>query len=315
LSVASGQWVCWLIWERVPIMSDIYQTVTDRIVAQIERGAVAWEMPWHSRQSGELALPRNVTGRAYRGVNVPVLWVASQTLGYSSPIWATYKQWQERRCQVRKGEKSTMVVFWKADTVERQGDEGESETERRLIAKAYFVFNAAQVDGFDAAKITKAPSVEDLSEDQRIVAAEAFFSATGSIVRHGGNRAFYTPSADFVQMPQFGQFRDALSYYSVLGHEHVHWTGAKARLDRDFSARFGSEAYAFEELVAELGAAYLCATLGLSNEPREDHAAYLASWLRVLKGDKKAIFTAASKAQAAADYLQSLQVSQLEQAA
>jgi antirestriction protein ArdC len=118
-----------------------------------------------------------------------------------------------------------------------------------------------------------------------------------------------------VQMPQFGQFRDALSYYSVLGHEHVHWTGAKVRLDRDFSGRFGSEAYAFEELVAELGAAYLCATLGLSNEPREDHAAYLASWLRVLKGDKRAIFTAASKAQAAVDYLQSLQVSETQLAA
>lgn len=282
---------------------DIYQNVTDRIVAQIERGAAAWEMPWHKRQSGELTLPRNVTGRAYRGVNVPILWVAAQALGYDSAIWGTYKQWQERGAQVRKGENSTLSVFWRSIETETENDAGERETSRHLVARAYFVFNAAQVDGFDASKLGKTESAEDLSEDQRIAAAEAFFAATGSVVRHGGNRAFYTPGGDFVQMPAFAQFRDALSYYATLGHEHVHWTGAKARLNRDFSGRFGDEAYAFEELVAELGAAYLCAMLGLSNEPRADHAAYLASWLRVLKSDKKAIFTAASKAQAAVDYL------------
>jgi antirestriction protein ArdC len=185
-----------------------------------------------------------------------------------------------------------------------------------MIAKAYFVFNAAQVDGFDEAKITKsAQSVEDLTEDQRIAAAESFFAATGSIIRHGGNRAFYTTGGDYVQMPEFGQFTDPLAYYAVLGHEHVHWTGNKSRLDRQFGSRFGDQAYAFEELVAELGAAYLCATLGLANEPREDHASYIASWLTTLKGDKKAIFTAASKAQAAVDYLQSLQGSETRLAA
>jgi antirestriction protein ArdC len=290
-------------------MADIYQTITDRIVAQIEQGAGAWRMPWHSRHGGsELALPRNITGRAYRGVNVPVLWATATAFGYASPIWATYKQWQERDCQVRKGEKSAMVVFWKSISVERQGDDGETETEDHLVARAYFVFNAAQIDGFDETKIAKAPqSIEDLSEDQRIAAAEAFFAATGSIVRHGGNRAFYTPSGDFIQMPQFGQFVDAQSYYSVLAHEHTHWTGSKSRLNREFGARFGDDAYAFEELVAELGAAYLCGALDLSNEPRDDHAAYIVNWLRVLKNDKEAIFTAASKAQAAVDYLQSLQ--------
>lgn len=149
-------------------------------------------------------------------------------------------------------------------------------------------------------------SVEDLSEDQRIAAAERFFVSSGATVRHGGNRAFYTPTGDFIQMPQFAQFVDAKSYYSVLAHEHTHWTGAKERLDRVFGARFGDAAYAFEELVAELGAAFLCAGLGLENEPRADHASYVASWLRTLKNDKKAIFKAASKAQAAADYLQSL---------
>jgi antirestriction protein ArdC len=209
-----------------------------------------------------------------------------------------------------------MVVFWKSVGVERVSDDGETETEDRLIAKAYFVFNAAQVDGFDESKITKPePAPEDLTEDQRIASADAFFAATGSTVRHGGNRAFYTPGGDFIQMPQFGKFVGAESYYSVLAHEHTHWTGAKSRLDRDLRGRFGAEAYAAEELIAELGAAYLCATLGLANEPREDHAAYIARWLKVLKGDKRAIFTAASKAQAAADYLQSLQVCETRVAA
>lgn len=204
-----------------------------------------------------------------------------------------------------------MVVFWKS--VEVEGDDG--ETEEHLIANAYFVFNTAQVDGFDG-KIGKGePTIADLSEDQRIGSAEQFFANTGSIERHGGNRAFYTHASDFIQMPDFAQFQDAQSYYSVLAHEHTHWTGAKARLDRHFGARFGDDAYAFEELVAELGAAYLCATLGLSNEPRYDHAAYIASWLRVLKNDKKATFTAASKAQAAIDYLQGLQVSENRMAA
>ena len=299
-------------------MSDLYQSITDRIVAQIECGAADYRMPWHSRKHGasELTLPRNVTGRAYRGVNVPVLWATAAALGYESPVWATYKQWQERGAQVRKGEKATMVVFWKAYKVEHDGTDDDEGDDTRLVARAYFVFNAAQVDGFDADKIGKPEaSAEDLSESERIASADRFFAAAGSIVRHRGNRAFYTPSGDFIQMPQFGQFVDAQAYYSVLGHEHVHWTGAKTRLDRDFGGRFGSEAYAFEELIAELGAAYLCATLGLSNEPRPDHAAYIASWLKVLKGDKRAIFTAASKAQAAADYLDSLQVSETRLAA
>lgn len=292
-------------------MSDLYQSITDRIVAQIEQGAADWRMPWHSRKHGatELTLPRNVAGRAYRSVNVPVLWTTAAALGYESPVWGTYKQWAERGAKVRKGEKATMVVFWKSRDIATENDDGETEAHRQLFAKAYFVFNAAQVDGYDAEKIGKPDaSSEDLSESERIASADAFFAATGSTVRHGGNRAFYTSGGDFIQMPAFADFIDAQSYYSTLAHEHAHWTGAKARLDRDFSRRFGDQAYAFEELVAELGAAYLCAILGLSNEPRPDHAAYIASWLRVLKGDKKAIFMAASKAQAAADYLQSLRI-------
>jgi antirestriction protein ArdC len=252
-----------------------------------------------------MVLPVNVTGRAYRGINVPLLWATADAFGYASPIWGTYKQWQERGAQVRKGEKSTMIVFWKKLSYATKNDEGEEETSERLMARGYFVFNAAQVDGY-VAKPTKA--IGDLPESERIANAESFFTATGSTVRHGGNRAYYTTSDDHIQMPEFGQFRDGISYYSTLGHEHVHWTGHKARNNREFGKRFGDNAYAFEELVAELGAAFICAELGLTNEPREDHAAYIASWLGCLKADKRAIFTAASKAQAAADYLLGLQV-------
>jgi len=229
--------------------ADIYQTTTGRIVAQIEQGVSDYRMPWHSRQHGasELQLPRNVTGRAYRGVNVPVLWATAAAFGYETPIWGTYKQWHERGCQVRKGEKAAMVVFWKSISVTHQGDDGEIENDDRLIARGYFVFNAAQVDGFDPSKVSRSEqSVEDLDETQRIEAAERFFAASHADVRHGGNRAFYTPAGDFIQMPKFEQFRNAPAYYSVLAHEHTHWTSAKARLNRQFGARFGDEAYAFE---------------------------------------------------------------------
>jgi antirestriction protein ArdC len=304
--------------EREAAMSDIYGAVTDRIVTMLERGAGSWRMPWHTSvtaAASPLALPVNVTGRSYRGCNVPLLWATAEAFGYGSPVWATYRQWQERGAQVRKGEKATLVIFWKAYTATKaepdgggdSGDDGDSAAERRLIARGYSVFNAAQVDGFDAATITRKPVAADLPETERVANAERFFAATGAVVNHGGNRAFYSPGRDTIQLPEFGQFRDAIGYYSVRGHETVHWTGHQSRCARELGRRFGDKAYAFEELVAELGAAYLAATLGLTNEPRPDHAAYLQSWLECLRNDRRAIFTAASKAQAAVDYLIALQ--------
>jgi antirestriction protein ArdC len=292
-------------------MSDIYQTVTDRLIMMLEKGAGEFRCPWHHRdgERSAIAMPINITGRVYRGINVPLLWATADAFGYRSTVWATYKQWQEQGAQVRKGEKAAMVVFWKklSFVTGTKDETGEDETSERMMARAYFVFNADQVDGYDASKPVARP-IDDLPESERIVGAEAFFAATGSVIRHGGNRAYYTTGDDHIQMPEFGQFHDGVAYYSTLGHEHVHWTGYKSRCHREFGKRFGDMAYAFEELVAELGAAFLCAQLGLSNEPRTDHASYLASWLRVLKDDKRAIFTAASKAQAAVDYLHSLQV-------
>lgn len=292
---------------------DTYQAVTDKIVAMIETGAGDWRMPWHSgRDTGTpLVLPRNpVSGTRYRGMNVPLLWAASEAAGYSSHLWATYKQWQERGAQVRKGERSALIVFWKqvaageARGSDDSGDDDSGERRRvRFVARAYNVFAAEQVDGFTLPPAPEPSEPAGLPESERIATADAYFAAVGATVRHGGNRAFYAPSQDSIQMPEFRRFESAVAYYATLGHEHIHYTGDEKRCNREFGKRFGDNAYAFEELVAELGAAFLCAELGLSNEPRPDHAAYIDSWLRVLKSDNRAVFTAASKAQAAVDWL------------
>jgi antirestriction protein ArdC len=288
-----------------PELKDLYQRVTDQIIKAIESGAADWKMPWH--QAGNFMPANASTQKPYRGVNVLSLWAAADANGYPTGLWATYKQWQELGAQVRKGEKATLVVFWKFSSTETEDDttadseEREEHSHRAVLARGYSVFNAAQVDGYQA------PAVPTIPEAERIQSAESFFAALNADIRHGGGRAYYSPSTDHIQMPCFEIFKDSIAYYSVLAHEATHWTGAAKRLNRDLSGRFGNESYAAEELVAEIGAAFLCADLGLVNEPRPDHAAYVASWLKVLKGDKRAIFAAASKAQAAADWMHSLQ--------
>jgi antirestriction protein ArdC len=273
---------------------DVYVHVTAQIITSIEQGVGNWRMPWHT--SGRFAFsPLNVTSRkAYRGVNTLCLWAAAQAKGYESGEWGTYKQWQERGAQVRKGEKATTVVFWKFanESAESQDDGDQPASSSRLIfTRGYSVFNAAQVDGYT-------PKTEpDMPMPERIGRADAFFQAIGANVRHGGNRAFYAPDSDYIQMPPLQAFVENVAYYSTLAHEHTHWTAQASRCDRQLGKRFGDNAYAAEELIAELGAAFTCAHLGLSTEPREDHAQYIHSWLKVLKADKRAIFTAASKAQ------------------
>ena len=281
---------------------DIYQTVTDKIVAMIEAGAGAWHMPWHG---DGLTLPRNpLSGTRYRGCNVPLLWSAAMAKGYQSHQWATFKQWQKAGAQVRKGERSELVFFWKrfgpAEGDEGAGDGDGRSGRARYMARAYNVFAVEQVDEYG---VQPSLPLDGLAEGNRIAVAEGYFSSIGATVRHGGGKAFYAPSHDAIQMPEFRQFFDAVSYYATLGHEHVHWTGHAARCNREFGKRFGDRAYAFEELVAELGAAFLCAGLGLANAPRPDHAAYLDSWLKVMREDKRAVFTAGARAQAAVDWL------------
>jgi antirestriction protein ArdC len=282
------------------IKADVYQKVTDAIVNAIEQGVGNWRMPWHT--SGRYAFsPINVTSRKfYRGINTLCLFAAAESKGYESGEWGTYKQWQDRGGQVRKGEKSTTVVFWKFanDSTESQDDGEHSASNSRLVfTRGYAVFNSAQVDGYTPKTEPSMPMPE------RIQRADAFFQSIGATVRHGGNRAYYAADSDHIQMPPFQAFGENIGYYSTLAHEHTHWTANPHRCDRQLGKRFGDNAYAAEELIAELGAAFTCAHLGLSTEPRADHAQYINSWLKVLKADKRAIFTAASKAQAAADYM------------
>jgi len=280
---------------------DIYTQITNQIVEAIERGADSYTMPWHV-SGADSPLPVNAAShRAYRGINVMVLWAIATKLNYDTNLWATYQQWRELGAQVRKSEKSASVVFWKFPE-QADADETaiEDETQNRrtsVIARAYHVFNAAQVDGYEI------PSIPRLPECQRIERAEAFFNGLGADVREVGSRAFYNKQDDYVQIPPFSAFKKAEFRYSVLAHEITHWTGAEHRLNRDLAPRFEKEAYAAEELVAELGSAFISAELDLEMEPRRDHAPYIESWLRALRNDKRAIFTAAAKAQQATDWL------------
>jgi antirestriction protein ArdC len=287
---------------------DVYQRVTDRIVAELEKGAAPWLKPWNAAHAaGRITRPLRSGGIPYRGINVIMLWASAMEQGFAAPLWLTYRQAQDLGGQVRKGEKGSLVVY--ANTITRtERDETTGEEQERDIPfmKGYTVFNAEQVDGLPPHFYAlAAPVLDPVARDEK---AEAFFAATGAEIRHGGNRACYAAGPDRVQMPPFETFRDAPSYYATLAHEVTHWTKHPKRLDRDFGRKkWGDEGYAMEELVAELGAAFLCADLDLTPEPRADHAAYIASWLTVLKEDKRAIFAAASHAQKAADYLTGLQ--------
>lgn len=268
---------------------ELYAEVTAQIVKQIEDGAGHWKMPWQAiADAGE---PVNATThKAYRGGNHLVLGMVAVARGWSGH-WATYKQWQSVGAQVRKGEKSTYGVKWSV-VEDRKHPE-----ETKLVPFCFSVFAAEQVDGYEI------PDRAELDTPDRIATAELFFATIGADVRHGGNRAFYKPSDDFIQLPELGQFSEAHAYYATAAHEHAHWTGHGSRLGRDMSNKFGTNGYAAEELVAELSAAFTCARLGISTTPRPDHAAYLESWLSILKADTSALFTAASKAQGATDYL------------
>ena len=287
--------------------SDVYEAITDRVIAAIEAGAGEWQMPWH--RSGvsrpvnahhEEAVPRRQRGGALGcGRGMPLTAPASGARTNSGG---------ELEAQVRKGERASLIVFWKEFEGEVENKEtGKRERKKTLFARASSVFNADQVDGWTP------PAAPERNLVQALDQAEAFTAATGADVRHGGERAYYRRSTDHVQMPDRERFTGSETstptetYYATLLHELTHWTGHESRLDRDLSGRFGNEAYAVEELVAELGAAFLCADLSITNTPRPDHAAYIANWLEVLKRDKRAIFTAARKAAQASDFLASLQ--------
>lgn len=282
--------------------TDIYTSVTNKIIADLERGNLTWLQPWQADDAGQVSRPLRACSKAYRGINTIMLWGSATEQGFTNPIWITYKQAAELGGQVRKGEKGTMVVY-ASSIVRSESDEAGNNVETTIpFLKNYTVFNAGQVDSLPEHFYASAQPVHN--NLQRIGVVEQFFAATKATIRHGGGKAYYSPSQDSVQMPELSTFRDRESYYATLAHEMTHWTSHTDRLDRNLGGkRFGDAGYAMEELVAEIGAAFLCADLGITPETREDHAAYIASWLKVLRYDKRAIFTAAAHAQRAVDYL------------
>lgn len=290
---------------------DVYSRITNKIIADLEQGVRPWMRPWSAEHAaGRITRPLRHNGIPYKGINVVMLWSAATMNGYACPFWLTFKQALELGGAVRKGERGELVVYANSITRTETDDRGE-ETERNIpFLKGYTVFNAEQCDGLPAHFTAKAEAPA-LSPVQRIEAADRFFAATCADIRHGGTRAFYAEGPDYVQMPPFETFRDAESYAATLAHELTHWTKHDKRLARDMGrVKWGDEGYAREELVAELCAAFLCADLAITPEVREDHAAYIASWLKALQDDKRLIVTAAAHAQRAADYLHSLQPGQ-----
>lgn len=287
--------------------SDVYSRITGQIIAELEQGALPWMKPWDAAHvAGPVSRPLRGNGIPYAGINVLMLWVCAMEKGFSAPIWMTFRQAKELGAHVKKGEKGSLVVYANTYSRTEEGENGEEETRDIPFMEGYTVFNIEQIEDLPAHFYAKKEPRRN--PDERIAHAEQFFANTGAVVKHGGNAAFYAPGPDIVQMPDFESFRDAGAYYGTLGHETIHWTRHEKRLDRDFGRkRWGDEGYAMEELCAELGAAFLCADLELRPQIREDHAPYIAGWLKVLKEDKRAIFTAAAHAQRAADFLHGLQ--------
>ena len=279
---------------------DIYSEVSARIVAELERGAAPWVKPW-SVTPGQNVPQNAVTNRPYSGCNVILLWLARDH-GWATPRFLTFKQALEAGGHVRKGEHGTKVYFVKQFQV--NGAEGE-EAESRLVPmlREYTVFNVDQCDGLsDGVRAGKPMRVRN--PDTRDALADDFLRSTNADIREGHGEAYYVPSHDFISMPAFAAFKGADHFYNVAFHELTHWTGHKSRLDRDLKNRFGARAYAAEELVAEIGAAFLSAEFGFDGDVR--NAGYIATWIDLLKADKRAFFTACSKASQTADYLRGL---------
>jgi len=292
---------------------DVYTRVTSHIVEELERGVRPWMKPWNAEHvAGRITRPLRFNGQPYHGINVLMLWTAAEVQGFACPFWLTFQQAKELRGFVKKGQHGSPVVYASKFTKKEASESGD-EVEREIpFLKEYTVFNAQQTEGLPQHFYQLAePPKNDL---QRIERAEAFFANTQADIRTGGNQAYYAIGGDYVQMPPFETFRDAESHAATLAHELTHWTRHETRLNREFGRkRWGDEGYAMEELVAELGSAFLCADLQLTPEVRQDHASYLDHWLKVLKQDKRAIFTAASHAGKATEFLHGLQPGASEQ--
>ena len=278
---------------------DVHQEVTDAIIAALEKGTAPWVKPWNS----SAGFPVNATtNKAYNGVNVFLMWLMEGANGYTTSRWLTFKQAKGAGGSVKRGEKGTRIVFFNW----REFKDPDSDKPKRIpLLRFYTVFNVDQCEGLNPKTLGETVTDEALTEADRIAHAEAFFAAihksTGIVPRRGGGRACYSPATDVINLPEFASFKDAGAAYATEAHEFGHATGHKSRLDRDLSGNFGSHAYASEELVAEMTSAFICAQLGLTGMLQ--HPEYIGNWIKVLKGNKKAIFTAASLAKKAHTFL------------
>ena len=287
--------------------TDIHQAITDQILAAMETARATGRRLWDSQPS----LPMNLaTGKPYSGINILILWSAGLSHAYTSPFWLTYKQAADMGGQVKKGEHGTRCVFYKPwESTETNRDTGETETVKGAVIKSFVAFNLDQIDGI------KAPATEERPAFLAIEDAERIIAASPAPIKIGGPKACYIPSRDEIHLPAREDFINTEAFYSTAMHEICHSSGHKSRLDRDFSGRFGTEAYAFEELIAEMGSAFLNADLGILGATLPDHADYMSNWIKILKGDKKAITTAAAQASKAHGFIKGLIAGQEQEAA
>jgi antirestriction protein ArdC len=275
-------------------MSAPYERITAAIQSMLEGDVPAWRQPWRTlRASGAATMPRNaITGHSYRGVNTCILWSRQDC----DMRYLTYRQATQHGGHVRKGEHGTQICFWQKRAYTKRGENGEDETRNGLLMKIYTVFHVGQCEGL------KLPEARKVEAQPVPGAMDDVYAALDARVDHGGDRACYIPSLDRIAMPHPEAFTSLDAYSATALHEISHWTGHESRCKREFGKRFGDQAYAAEELVAEIGSAFLCATLGI-NSALEHHVSYVQHWKKLLASDPRAVITAASKAQAAADYV------------
>lgn len=285
--------------------TDIAQSITASILEKLEDGTKPWVQPWTGCPQRR---PLRHCGTAYRGINVLVLWMAAKARGYASPYWMTYRQAEALGGQVRRRETCSHAVLYKTvDAKEAEGDDtamlsNDSDRTRRVL-RSFAIFNADQIDGLPAKYLVTPVPVEPLPKSIHRPKLEAFFSRIPAKVQHLGDAAYYNSARDEIVLPPVERFATSDGYFATRAHETVHWTGHEKRLDRSFGKRFGDNAYAFEELVADITAAILGAELGLPEAELDNHAAYVDHWVKVLKADKNAILTAASKADEAVEFI------------
>ncbi|MDE0367088.1 MAG: zincin-like metallopeptidase domain-containing protein [Gammaproteobacteria bacterium] len=283
--------------------NELYEKIAAGIVAQMEDGVLPWHRPWAVNPNARVSKPLRQNAVPYQGINVLILWGAAIDAGHASPFWMTYRQAQSIGAQVRRGERATHIVFAKtAKKRERDETSGEEVEAVIPVRRVYAVFNADQIDGLPEKYV---PEVPDVNPDERDAACQAWIDSLGIEIRYGGERAYYAPGPDRIQMPPFETFESSQTFFSTVLHEATHATGHRNRLDR-LRGRLDEKARAREELVAELGSAFLCADLRIASSPRADHASYIASWLELLTDEPRAVFDAATQAQQAVEFLHAL---------